>query len=264
MDDRLKDVQTSDLTDSRLNHEFVDWLKTKGLNWLLAFLLVACAFLGWDMWNRRKADQRDQAWIALSEATMPSTLTQSVATLHAETDGVANIALLRAADQYLNATQTGIFPGLTATDEGAVLDAEGREEMLENAMTIYGQIITRNSGATGFAAKPFVISALFGQAAVAESRGDVELATTKLQAAAKMAQPEYPQLTLQAESRIENLAEVTSIGDLPMAESLASASTPEDDTEFTTPVVNDLLDLFDSEPAVNVAPEEPAETPATP
>ena len=264
MDDRLKDVQTSDLTDSRLNHEFVDWLKTKGLNWLLAFLLVACAFLGWDMWNRRKADQRDQAWIALSEATMPSTLTQSVATLHAETDGVANIALLRAADQYLNATQTGVLPGMTASDEGAVLDAEGREEMLASAMSIYGQVVERNSGAEGFAAKPFVISALFGQAAVAESRGNVEEATTHLAEAARIAQPEYPQLALQAEARIENLTEVTSIGDLPAADSLASVTTTENSTEFTTPVVNDLLELFDSESTEEVAPEEPAETPATP
>ena len=264
MDDRLKDVQTSDLTDSRLNHEFVDWLKTKGLNWLLAFLLVACAFLAWDMWTRRQADQRDQAWIALSEATMPSTLTQSVATLHAETDAVANIALLRAADQYLNATQTGVLPGMTAADEGAALDAEGREEMLDSAMSLYVQVVERNSGASGFSAKPFVISALFGKAAVAESRGNVENATAHLKEAARIAQPEYPQLALQAESRMENLAEVTSIGELPAADSLASATTQEDTTEFTPPVVDDLMELFDGDAATEVAPEEPAETPATP
>ena len=35
MDDRLKEVQTTDLTDSRVNHDFIDWLKTKGMNWLL-------------------------------------------------------------------------------------------------------------------------------------------------------------------------------------------------------------------------------------
>ena len=52
MDDRLKQVQTTDLTDSRLNHEFVAWLKTSGMNYLLMLLLIACAFLSWDWWNR--------------------------------------------------------------------------------------------------------------------------------------------------------------------------------------------------------------------
>ena len=54
MDDRLKQVQTTDLTDSRLNHEFVAWLKTSGMNYLLMLLLVACAFLAWDWWNRSR------------------------------------------------------------------------------------------------------------------------------------------------------------------------------------------------------------------
>ena len=46
MDDRLKQVQTTDLTDSRLNHEFVAWLKTSGMNYLLMLLLVACVAVG--------------------------------------------------------------------------------------------------------------------------------------------------------------------------------------------------------------------------
>ena len=74
MDDRLKQVQTTDLTDSRLNHEFVAWLKTSGMNYLLMLLLVACAFLAWDWWNRKQDEAVDTAWTELSSATSPAAL----------------------------------------------------------------------------------------------------------------------------------------------------------------------------------------------
>ena len=35
MDKRLNQIQTGTLTESRLNDDFVYWLKTKGLNYLL-------------------------------------------------------------------------------------------------------------------------------------------------------------------------------------------------------------------------------------
>ena len=62
MDDRLKEVQTTDLTDSRVNHDFIDWLKTKGMNWLLLILLVACGFLAVDWYQRKQVEAKDQAW----------------------------------------------------------------------------------------------------------------------------------------------------------------------------------------------------------
>ena len=39
--ERLKEVHATDLTESRVNEDFVDWLKTKGPTYLLAILVVA-------------------------------------------------------------------------------------------------------------------------------------------------------------------------------------------------------------------------------
>ena len=261
MDDRLKEVQTSDLTDSRLNYEFVDWLKTKGLNWLLAILLVICAYLAWDLWSRREADRRDQAWADLTAATMPEAL-EAVAGDHDAVDSVSSLALLSAGDVYLGSVRTGLRPGLTAADENSALDAEGRTEMLDNADRLYAEVIERNEGAEGFATKPITISALFGRAAVAESRGDVEEARASLNHITRIAMPEYPGVATQAEARIEDLEEVTSIGALPTNASIAPAAA--DGDEFTPPVVDDLLEFFETD-STQAEPEvTPAATPATP
>jgi len=254
MDDRLKEVQTTDLTDSRLNYEFVEWLKTKGLNWLLAILLVICAFLAWDLWSRREADRRDQAWADLSTATMPEAL-EAVAVDHENIDNVASLALLNAGDVYLSAVLSGVRPGMTAADEGATLDPAGRTEMLDNADRLYASVIERNNDAPGFASKPITISALFGRAAVAESRGDVEAARASLKHVARIAVPEYPGVATQAEARMEDLEAVTSIGDLPDTASLSIPDTQ--GNEFSPPVVDDLLEFFETDTT-----EEPAVTPA--
>lgn len=261
MDDRLKEVQTSDLTDSRLNYEFVDWLKTKGLNWLLAILLVICAYLAWDLWSRREADRRDQAWADLTAATMPEAL-EAVAGDHEEIDSVSSLALLSAGDVYLSSVRTGLRPGLTAADENSALDAEGRTEMLDNADRLYAEVIERNEGTDGFATKPITISALYGRAAVAESRGDVEEARASLKHIARIAMPEYPGVATQAEARIEDLDEVTSIGELPTSAAIAPVAV--DGDEFTPPVVDDLLEFFETDSTPAEPAETPAATPATP
>ena len=73
MDERLKEVQTTDLTDSRVNRDFVDWLKTKGMNYLLLALLALCAFFAWEWYQQQSVLARDQAWADLTNATSPAT-----------------------------------------------------------------------------------------------------------------------------------------------------------------------------------------------
>lgn len=46
---RLSQVQTQDLTESRLNDDFVYWLKKNGTNTLLVVLIALCAFLGFNL-----------------------------------------------------------------------------------------------------------------------------------------------------------------------------------------------------------------------
>lgn len=258
MDERLKDVQTSDLTDSRLNYEFVEWLKTKGLNWLLMILLVVCAFLAWDLWKQRQADSQDQAWADLATATMPSTLEHSVAVDHEGVGAVSELALLQAADVYLGSVQTGIRPGMLASDADSALPEEERDDMLDSADALYIKVFERASISPGFSGKPLAMSALFGRAAVAESRGDVEGARSALMNITHVAMPEYPNIADQAEARIETLEAVASAVALPLAESLVPE--PTDAGPFTPPIVDDLLATFEDE--ANATPEDaPAPTP---
>ena len=168
MDDRLKQVQTTDLTDSLVNHEFVDWLKTKGMNWLLVVLLAACGYLAIDWYRNKQAAARDAAWAELAAATSPAAF-RGVAEAHAATDAVAEMATLQAADMLLNSIRTGLKPGLTATDEGSALTAEERTSQLAEADALYAKAASMAAKRPGFAGKPVRLSALFGRAAIAEA-----------------------------------------------------------------------------------------------
>ena len=62
IDRRLKNVQQADLTESRVNDDFVHWLKTWGNNILLVVLSIAAIAMGWFWWQQRQEQQRSDAW----------------------------------------------------------------------------------------------------------------------------------------------------------------------------------------------------------
>lgn len=244
MDDRLKQVQTTDLTDSRVNHEFVDWLKTKGTNWLLVILLAACGYLAIDWYRNKQAAARDQAWSELAAATSPAAF-QGVASAHANTDAVAEMAMMQAADILLNSIRTGLKPGLTATDEGAALTADERTAQIAEADGLFAKAAALAAKRSGFAGKPVRLSALFGRAALAEAAGRLDDARTHLSAAAELAAPEYQALADQATARLADLDLVIAAATLP---SEASLPKPADQGEaFTGASAEDLLELFEDE-----------------
>ena len=72
--ERLKNVQTSDITDEKLNEDFVLWLKTKGPTWLLVILVAIVAYLFMVNWRQREARHQNEAWIALLDARLPTSL----------------------------------------------------------------------------------------------------------------------------------------------------------------------------------------------
>jgi hypothetical protein len=261
MDDRLKQVQTTDLTDSRVNHEFVDWLKTKGMNWLLVVLLAACGYLAIDWYRNKQSAARDAAWIELAAATSPAAF-RGVAESHGETDAVAEMALLQAADMLLNSIRTGLKPGFAATDEGATLTADERTANLAEADALYAQAGARAARRDGLAGKPVRLAALFGQAAIAEADGRLDDARTHLQSVADLAAPEYSVLVAQAEARIDDLDVVLAAATLPSEASLPKPDASAD--PFDGPSAEDLLQLFEDEAAISdVEPAEGADAPAS-
>ena len=244
MDDRLKEVQTSDLNDSRLNHEFVDWLKTKGLNWLLAILLFTCAFLAWDLYKQRGQEATDQAWVNLNTATMPQALA-SVAKDHTEVGSISNLALMRAADTWMAGVINNTEPGATI-DVTEKITPERRTEMLDLADKTYAEVLANARTMPGFTGKPFAMAALFGQTAVAESRGDAEQAQAHLEEIVALSKAQYPAIAEQAESRMANLGRVTSLMALPSDAELAMIVV--ETGPYTPPITDGLLEIFEPEP----------------
>ena len=74
IDRRLKNVQQADLSESRLNDDFVLWLKTWGNNILLVLLVIAALAMGWHWWGKQEERARDAAWEELEVATLPAAL----------------------------------------------------------------------------------------------------------------------------------------------------------------------------------------------
>ena len=246
MDDRLKEVQTTDLTDSRVNRDFVDWLKTKGMNYLLLLLLALCAFFAWEWYQQKAVLARDQAWTDLNSATSPAAF-RGVAETHATVDAVAELAAIRAADTLMESVRTGLLPGLTAEDPGAAITPEDRTRMLQEADEFYAEALRISGTRAGFAGKPVGMTALFGRAAVAEADGRPEDARGFLTEVGAMATPEYPSLAAQAQARIDNLDLVLAASALP---NQADVHVPADTGEaYTPPAAEDLLEFFETESA---------------
>ena len=204
--DRLGQVEQTDLSESRVNEEFIDWLKKWGNGILLAVLLVALAGVGWQWLERSANERRDAAWDGLTSAELPSSL-QEIAVEAEGVDSVSILALMQAADKYLTSVQSGTRFDREPGSEDYKLDAETRTAFLEQANTLYGEVITKvgDEYKTTFAKKLFVISALFGQAAIAESRGQLDDGKALLARISEIAQPQYPQLATQAGQRSDSM-----------------------------------------------------------
>lgn len=254
MDDRLKDVQTTDLTDSRVNHDFVDWLKTKGMNWLLVILLAACGFLAIDWYKRKQVEAKDQAWAELEAATSPAAF-NGVAEAHKETGAVSEIAMLQAGDTLLQSVLTGLKPGMTPDIEGAALTPEERTTYLKDADGFYTEAALIAAKRAGLAAKPVGMAALFGRAAIAEADGRVGDARTHLEAVEVLAMPEFPTFAEQAKARISNLDTVLASSDLPTSSMLFRPA--EVGETYTAPTAEDLLDLFEDPASESGEPAAP-------
>lgn len=213
---RLAQVQQQDLTESRLNDDFLLWMRTSGSNWLLAVLLIACAFLGWEWWKRRAETARDAAWDELAAATTPAAL-RDLAARNPTDDALGILASLSAGDGLLSSIQTGTRFDRQATDADAALTRDLREQYLADADAAYAQAQMDAAAMSGFSGKPLLVPALLGRAAVAECRGDFKMAGEFLTQAEKTAQPEYPVLALRAASRLKTLDRLSTPYPIPEA-----------------------------------------------
>ncbi|MBT8484422.1 MAG: hypothetical protein HKO59_16850 [Phycisphaerales bacterium] len=213
--ERLKEVHQTDLTESRVNEDFVDWLKNKGPTWLLVILVALCAYLAIIRFRQHKADFRAEAWAALAEAELPGSF-EDVAQEYEDVGQVASVAYLRAADELLRSVQLGTTLGAADTPvDPATPDApasdplapEQRTQYLTRARGLYDRVLDRDDGSMGMTL--YVVNALNGKAAVAECEGDADAAGQLYEEAAARASEHFPGLAEQARARAASVGRFT-------------------------------------------------------
>ena len=210
---RLEQVHTTELTESRINEGFVDWLKTSGVTWLCVILLALAAWLFWIQRGERADNRRAEAWEALATAELPESLVD-VAEMYPTIDGVATLALLRAADMRMQALQAGVpvtSLGMLEMEAFAApgtpsalpdLTDEERTQYLAQADTLYRRVMDQDDGEMSFTLH--AINAQMGLGSVAEARGDAAAARQAFERAAVRAGDHYPVLAKLAEMRGRN------------------------------------------------------------
>ncbi len=180
---RLSQVQSTDLSESRLNEDLVYWLKTKGSNYLLVVLLAVCAFLGWNLWREKQADAVKLGWTDLGEALTPEDL-EAVAKAQAHVPQIAMLAYLSAGDMRLQQLQSGFLTRPVEGQPQQPLDEASRKVVQDAADDDYARVVDLASKvAQGGSSAPVIVPALIGRAAVAESRGDFAQARAMLEQA---------------------------------------------------------------------------------
>ena len=199
--ERLKEVHASDLTEGRINQDFVDWLQTKGMTWLLVLLVALCAYFGIVRWRNSRTNYQTEGWRGLQTATLPGAF-EDVAEKYSDVGSVAHLARLRAAQMLLTSVQSGRTLG-AETETLKDLTPADRDDYLNRADRLYAKVLESDQGAQETAL--IMVTAYTGRAAVAESKGELEQAKQYYNKAAERAQAAYPMLAEQSKRRAESV-----------------------------------------------------------
>jgi tetratricopeptide (TPR) repeat protein len=236
--DRLKDVRQTDLTEGRINQDFVDWLKTRGTTWLLVAMVALFVYAAVVRWRHHRASYQTEAWTALTDADLPNSL-EDVAEKYSDVGAVPHLARLHAAGQLLASVQTNKTLG--ATDQSP-LSPEAREDYLNRADQLYRKIVDADNQQSSMAL--MVFTALNGRAAVAESRGNYEEARAHYEQSAKRVEELFPRLAeharTQAASVEESNREITLLTRLDVT-AMQNPSPAPVEPVTTDPWLNDIL-----------------------
>jgi tetratricopeptide (TPR) repeat protein len=217
--ERLKEVHQSDLTEGRINQDFLDWLRTKGMSWLLVILVALCVYFGMIRWQNYRTGYQTGAWTDLAKAKLPTSL-EEVADKYPDVGAVAHLARLRAADELLQAVQTGKSLGAT-TEAQTDLTHQQRAEYLDRADRDYAKVVEADNQSVERTLLTF--AALNGRAAVAESKGQADQARQYYEQAARRSEQFSPKLAEQARERAATVDEHVQPVTLPSREQLALA-----------------------------------------
>ncbi len=174
MDQRqTKIVEGAGLEESRLNTDFIRWLQRWGSPLLLVMAAVAGAYSAWNWWQRAqvRADNEARAQLEAAQvAGSPDGLLR-IASEHAGRPAIAAIATLSAADVYLTSGMARVAPGGKADNEADRLNDEQRKANLEQAKTLYTDVVTKVGSDRDRAL--IALNARFGVASATATLGDI-------------------------------------------------------------------------------------------
>jgi hypothetical protein len=212
MDERSTQIREgAGQVESKLNTEFIDWLRKWNMPILLVVALVALGWVGYQRWQTSRAAEVARAFADMEAAQSPEAL-RSVAANYEGIRSVSEVARLRAADIYLQSFRTGVKPGSQPQQNGQfaaedLLSEGDRTTMLEQAENLYRMVLQATSQQQSKAL--FAIGSSFGLAAVAESRGDLDAARQHYQRTAELAESGgFPGQAEIARERITKLPEL--------------------------------------------------------
>jgi hypothetical protein len=234
MDDRQAQIkERAGLDESRLNQDFVEFLKKWGPHLMFGVAALALAYFGYQRWEQRVETQRDEAFQAL-EAALKSGSPQNlvgVASEHAGEGAVPLLARNAAADVHLSAYRTSIPADVTLDASGkmpegkAFLTDEQRAAELKAAEELYQAVYNDASRKSD---QVFIaVGALNGLASVAECRGEVDKAKGFYQQVQSLTKDRFPMLATAATKRIESLSSLASAPRLYTTTELPNASPAE-------------------------------------
>jgi len=287
MEEPRKNIQIREragLEEARLNQDFIDFV-TK---WSTPLLLLIALGVGgnflYQQYTKRQSDRLALAFEQLAAAAAvanpsPDSLRQ-VAIEFSGVGSVGELARLKAADAYMRAVMRGVVPGAEVNPDGTTknisdeMTPENRESFLTQAAEQYQTVADSTKGIAN--KESLHIGALFGLAAVAESRGDAAGAKSFYEQirSATTGVPGFGEFAAIAAKRIENLPRVLAVAKLPTKASLPPATKDEESPAMpmTLPDAPSGPSLLGpagptppSEVVAPVAPETKPETaPATP
>lgn len=245
--ERLKDIQTAELSESNVNEDFVLWLKTKAPTYLLVFMVIIVGYLFLVRYQQGQSTYRAEAWLAYLEATasgLPASH-EDVAQLYADVDAIQGLGLINAGDAYL---QSVILDQTIGGDASfvTVLSQEDRTFYLDKADGLYQRVIELDDNTPSSVL--LVISGLNGRAAVAETKGDFDGARGFYESVITRANTQYPSLATQAQKRIDSLSDIAVTIFLPTDAEVTARNNQilKRDSKPLDATIDSLTDLTDS------------------
>lgn len=229
-DPQFKITERAGLEESKLNQDFIEFLR----KWSSPILLVAVAvFGGYALYQRYERSQATKIDAAFAEYTAllasgnpsPTSLLE-IADTYKNVKSIGPMARLSAADAYMAAVRARRALGASVGQDGSLSSTDGlltstlKEEYLVKAREIYAGVLKDCSKVPE--RRIMSLSAAFGLAAVAESEGNFSDATALYEQAATLAEGQGDQAHAKiARDRITGLDKLKTI-----TEPLSAADLP--------------------------------------